>query len=119
MRPATAENLFAAVPERLAEEQVLILVSRPGVRIERIVSTGQSSAPGFWYDQEWDEWVVLLAGEAAVAFEGEPSARSLQPGDHLYIPAHARHRVERTSADPPAIWLAVHWSADDSPTRPG
>lgn len=116
---AVGENLFAAVPERLADEQVTALIARPGVRIERIVSTGQASPPGFWYDQDWNEWVVLLAGEAAVMFAGDPALRPLWPGDHLYIPAHVRHRVERTSAAPPAVWLAVHWPADDSVACPG
>ncbi len=103
------DNLFAPVPERLADEQVVALVARPAVRIERIVSTGQASPPDFWYDQDWDEWVVLLAGEAAVAFAGEPAPRRLAPGSHLHIPAHVRHRVAWTSATPPAVWLAVHW----------
>ncbi|MBV9757161.1 MAG: cupin domain-containing protein [Alphaproteobacteria bacterium] len=102
-------NLFAAVPERLAQEQVLDLLATPGLRIERIVSTGHASPPGFWYDQDWDEWVVLLAGAAAVTFAGEAEPRQLEPGSYLHIPAHLRHRVESTSVAPPAVWLAVHW----------
>jgi cupin 2 domain-containing protein len=78
------------------------------MRIERIVSTGQASPPGFWYDQPWDEWVALLAGAARLRFENEPGDRELCPGDHVFIPAHARHRVEWTSAQPPTLWLAVH-----------
>ena len=104
-----AGNLFAAVPEGLAEEQVLELLASPGLRIERIVSTGQASPPGFWYDQDWDEWVLLLAGTAAVAVAGEAEPRQLLQGSYLHIPAHTRHRVERTSSSPPAVWLAVHW----------
>lgn len=103
-------NLFAAVPEALAEEHVSALVVQPGIRIERIVSTGQASPPGFWYDQEEDEWVVLLAGRAAVTFAGEAAPRALEPGSYLHIPAHVRHRVDCTSSTPPAVWLAVHWS---------
>jgi cupin 2 domain-containing protein len=102
-------NVFAAVPDRLADEQVLELLATPGLRIERIVSTGQASPPGFWYDQDRDEWVLLLAGAAAVAFATEPEPRQLLQGSYLHIPAHVRHRVEWTSTSPPAVWLAVHW----------
>jgi cupin 2 domain-containing protein len=110
----SAGNLFAAVPEGLAEEQALALLASPGLRIERIVSTGQASPPGFWYDQDWDEWVLLLAGTAAVAFAGEPEPRQLLQGSYLHIPARVRHRVEWTSSSPPAVWLAVHWPAGGS-----
>ena len=102
-------NLLAAVPLELTEEQFDELLATPALRIERIVSAGQASPPGDWYDQDSDEWVLLLAGTAAVAFEGEPAPRLLTPGSYLHIPAHVRHRVEWTSASPPAVWLAVHW----------
>ncbi len=106
-------NLFADLPgERRDEEQVSEVLVRPRLRIERIVSTGQASAPGFWYDQPWDEWVALLSGEARLRFEGEAEARELAPGDYVHIPAHARHRVEATSENPPAVWLAVHFEPD-------
>jgi cupin 2 domain-containing protein len=101
--------LFAEVATADGSEEVIteILVG-PGVRIERIVSTGQASPPGLWYDQPWDEWVTVLAGAARLRFESESEDRDLGPGDHVFIQAHARHRVEWTSADPPTIWLAVH-----------
>lgn len=105
----TAGNLFANVPPALAEEQISELLAAPNVRIERIVSRGQASPPGFWYDQDRAEWVLLLAGSAGVQFEGEAEPRALKPGDHLDIPAHARHRVAWTDADGPTIWLAVHY----------
>ena len=106
---AQVPNLFAEVAAAdRSEEVVTEILAWPGVRIERIVSTGQASAPGFWYDQPWDEWVTVLAGAARLRFESESEDRNLGPGDHVFIPAHARHRVEWTSADPPTIWLAVH-----------
>ena len=106
---ADATNLFAELAGLDRSEEVITeLLARPGMRIERIVSTGQASPPGFWYDQPWDEWVAVLAGAARLRFEDEPEDRHLCPGDHVFIPAHARHRVEWTSAVPPAIWLAVH-----------
>lgn len=107
---ALPDNLFAGVPEGGTAEQTIDLLTTPKLRIERIVSTGQASPPGFWYDQDWEEWVLLLAGTAAVLFEGEAAPRELEPGSYLHIPTHVRHRVVRTSAAPPAIWLAVHWS---------
>ncbi|WP_350356521.1 cupin domain-containing protein [Methylocystis iwaonis] len=106
-----ARNLFANVPERLIDEEITILAELPGARIERIVSTGQASQPGFWYDQEQAEWVVLLGGSAGLLFEGEAAPRILRPGDYVEIPAHARHRIEWTDANEPTVWLAVHVGA--------
>lgn len=83
------------------------LVSGPGIRIERIISQGQASPPGFWYDQDQDEWVVLLQGQAILVWEGGGSLE-MMAGDWFFIPAHQRHRVDFTSEDPPCIWLAVH-----------
>jgi cupin 2 domain-containing protein len=102
-------NLLAEIPPALKQERVTVLVGTPEVRIERIVSTGQASPPGFWYDQEWAEWVVVLAGSAGLRLEGEASVRHLSPGDHVIIPAHVRHRVEWTDAERPTVWLAVHY----------
>jgi cupin 2 domain-containing protein len=101
-------NVFEALPPASAEEQFTGLLTAPGLRIERIVSTGQASPPGFWYDQDIAEWVLLLQGEAGLQIAGEPTARRLRAGSYLHLPAHCRHRVEWTSTDPPAIWLAVH-----------
>jgi cupin 2 domain-containing protein len=102
-------NLFANLPSGAAEEQIIELLSRPGVRIERIVSGGQSSPAGFWYDQPHGEWVVVLSGEAQLRFEDEAHPRTLGPGDSLDIAPHRRHRVEWTHPDEPTVWLAVHY----------
>jgi cupin 2 domain-containing protein len=80
------------------------------LRIERIVSTGQASPPGFWFDQPDDEFVVLLAGAARLRFEADGLEFDLRPGDWVEIPPDARHRVEWTQADPPTVWLAIHYS---------
>ncbi|QDT64239.1 cupin domain-containing protein [Calycomorphotria hydatis] len=105
-----SHNLFADLPESLPEELVEILVENSGGRIERIVSTGQASPPGFWYDQEEHEWVLLLTGSAVLRFEDQQEVLSLKPGDHIMIPAHRRHRVESTSPTEPTVWLAVFMS---------
>ena len=105
---AKSGNLFSGIPGTIPDEQITTLLSTPNIRIERIVSRGHSSPPGFWYDQDRPEWVVVLAGSAAVLIEGEAAARTLRSGDYLHIPAHARHRVEWTAKDEPTIWIAVH-----------
>jgi len=101
-------NLFAEIPGSFPAEFISSLVETPALRIERIVSRGHSSPPDFWYDQPWAEWVVVLAGSAGIAFEGETSPRCLARGDYLHIPAHARHRVEWSDANEPTVWLAIH-----------
>jgi cupin 2 domain-containing protein len=102
-------NLFAGIPGTLAAEQLTALLTAANVRIERIVSRGHASPPDFWYDQPQAVWVIVLAGSAAIAFDGEASPRTLRRGDHLHIPAHARHRVVWTDANEPTVWLAVHY----------
>lgn len=107
----TAGNLFAQLPETALKEELFeILFARDGMRIERIVSTGQSSDE--WYDQEDDEWVVLLSGAAGLRIENEDQDRELMPGDWLFIPAHCRHRVTWTQAQPATVWLAIHASKE-------
>lgn len=100
-------NLLTAVEPGDAEF-VEVLAQGRGVRIDRIVSTGQASPPGFWYDQPDDEFVVLLAGAAVLRFAEGDRCLALAPGDWVEIPAHVRHRVESTQAEPPTVWLAVH-----------
>jgi cupin 2 domain-containing protein len=100
-------NLFRDLPDASAGEIVEPLVAAPGVRIERIVSLGQASPPGFWYDQDRAEWVLLLSGAARLRFADEGQDRVLGPGDHLHIAAHRRHRVEWTDPAAPTVWLAV------------
>lgn len=104
------QNLFDGLPHRPeTAERCVNLLEKPGLRIERIVSTGQASPPGFWYDQPEAEWVVLLQGSAELRFEDEPEAQELKPGDWLYIAAHRKHRVEWTAPVEPSVWLAVHF----------
>ena len=98
-------------------ETVELLLERPGARIERIVSTGQTTPPGQWYDQSGDEWVALLAGRATLRWE-DGSLTRLAPGDWLLIPARVRHRVEATSTHPPCVWLAMHAAPATVPPAP-
>jgi cupin 2 domain-containing protein len=107
------ENLYAALPfDPEMGERLDILLSKPGLRIERIISTGQASPPGFWYDQDQAEWVVLLQGSAGLRYSDDDEVQNLKPGDWLYIAPHRRHRVEWTDSKSTTIWLAVHFAAD-------
>lgn len=105
------DNLFANLPASAQQdEQFAELLKRPGLRIERIVSTGQASPPGFWYDQPEGEWVLLLQGAAGIRFADAPQALALAPGDFLEIVPHRRHRVEWTDPNLATVWLAIHYS---------
>ena len=102
------KNLFrlpSSLPGPEDDESVDILSRVNDVRVERIVSTGQASPPGFWYDQDEDEWVARLSGDARLRYE-DGSVLSLNAGDFLVIPAHVRHRIDGTSRESPCIWLA-------------
>lgn len=101
-------NLYSNIPSQLPDELIETLASGDGVRIERIVSKGHCSEPGFWYDQEEDEWVIVLRGEARLRFEDDRAVH-LSEGDWVHIPAHERHRVEWTKEDADTIWLAVFY----------
>lgn len=106
--PLLPANLLGELPPTLPEELFQTILSRDGLRIERIVSQGHASPPGFWYDQGEHEFVVLLRGAARIGFED--SHVELQAGSYLEIPAHRLHRVEWTTPDEPTIWLAIFYS---------
>lgn len=100
-------NLFK-LPEVLPDEEIFeTLIPDKGILIERIVSTGQVSPENFWYNQERDEWVVLLQGKAVIKWK-DGKEKTMFAGDWIFIPAGESHRVDFTSETPPCIWLAVH-----------
>lgn len=102
-------NLLAPILDASGEEHFETLITTAEFRLERIISRGHCSPAGFWYDQQQAEWVTLLQGKAMLRFEDESEARVLDPGDWVFIPAHRRHRVEWSSREPAAIWLALHF----------
>jgi len=108
-------NIFAHLPVSLDEESFTDLLHVPGLRIERIVSQGHASPPDFWYDQGWDEWVLVLQGEATLEFDDPPKQVVLRVGDYYWLPAGLRHRVASTDTNGPTIWLAVHRGENDPP----
>jgi len=101
-------NLFDNLPCEADEELFTELHSREGVRIERIVSTGQSTPADKPYHQVFDEWVLLVSGSAGLWIEGE-GERDLRPGDYAFIPARRCHRVTWTAKGEPTVWLAIHF----------
>jgi cupin 2 domain-containing protein len=113
-------NLLDDLPDARAGEVSETLLAPPGLRIERIVSLGQASPEGFWYDQAESEWVLLLAGTARLRFADEGEARTLGPGDCVHIAAHRRHRVDWTDPERSTVWLAVFYpDAGPDQIRPG
>ena len=111
-------SLRSDLPQRpLADEMVDLFLERRGVRIERIVSTGQVTPDGQWYDQETDEWVLVVEGAARLRIEGEETDRELNEGDWILLPARCHHRVTWTRAAPPTVWLAIHVAVAEAPAH--
>ncbi len=101
-------NIFASVPDRLDHEMFDELLNDKNIRIERIISLGHVSPESGWYDQECNEWVIVLEGSGTILFE-DGREITLARGDYVNIPAHVRHRVARTDPGAATIWLAVHY----------
>lgn len=108
MTATLLKNIFASLPDSDGEFFETLLET-PGLKVERIISSGQATPCGEWYDQTLDEWVLLLSGSASLLIEGEAMPRHLLPGDYLYLPARCRHRVEQTAPNVKTIWLALHF----------
>ncbi|MBU1217832.1 cupin domain-containing protein [bacterium] len=100
-------NLFENIPTQLQEELFEEILSSKNVTIERIISKGHSSPKSGWYDQKSNEWVMVLQGEAIIAFENEEV--HLNAGDYCNIPAHTKHKVTWTLPECETVWLAVHY----------
>lgn len=105
-------NIFSELPnEALTEEQFEILFKNKNIKIERIISTGQITPENEWYDQDQEEWVILLKGDARILFFDETEVK-LSRGDYLFIPAHKKHRVAWTNPEETCVWLALHFNAE-------
>ena len=107
----TVINMLANQPDATQNEVFETLAQGQDVVIERIVSQGQRSAEGFWYEQEREEFVMVVTGQATLRreVEGRVESIDLGPGDCLTIPALQRHRVEWTDPQRPTVWLAIHY----------
>ena len=105
-------NILTGLPPAQTAEVFETLVESRAVRIERIVSQGQITAEGEWYQQERAEWVLLLAGAAELLFDDGQPPRRLSAGEYVLIPAGCRHRVSWTDPDRSTVWLAIHFTSD-------
>jgi cupin 2 domain-containing protein len=106
-------HLFSAQQPPKGQEVSALLFEKGPIRVERIVSNGYASPPGFWYDQAEDELVFVLQGEGVIAFP-DGTEKTLRQGDSLYLPAGQKHRVVRTSVTPCCLWLCLFFPATDS-----
>jgi len=100
-------NIYSSIPADIPVELIQDILITGSFKIERIVSKGNSSPEGFWYDQDQNEWVLLLKGSAGLLFEGTDDVLTLKPGDYVNIPAHLKHRVEWTDPTTETVWVAV------------
>lgn len=103
------QNIYSSIPANIPQELFQDILITDTFKVERIVSKGHGSPQDFWYDQDQNEWVILLKGRAGLLFEGNDNIIELKPGDHLNIPAHFKHRVEWTDPDIETVWLVIMW----------
>jgi cupin 2 domain-containing protein len=103
----TPKNIYTGHETGDAQEMFEVIATMGDTRIEKITTLTPYSTPGEWYNQDKDEWVVLLRGNAQIEI-GDQGFVELSSGDYIFLPAHCLHRITRTSADPACIWLAVH-----------
>ena len=103
------DNIYQDIPEKLSEELIEVLLERPGLKMERIVSKGHRTPDGSWYDQKTHEWVMVLTGSAGLKIKGQKGVKVLKPGDYVFLPAHEKHRVEWTDETVDTVWLAIHF----------
>lgn len=98
-------NLFIPNTDNPSEEILESLLQLPNIKIQKITSHGQTSDE--WYEQEEDEWVVIIEGEGELTFEDGRVIR-LGKGEYIHIPRMQKHKV--TYCASPTIWLAIHYS---------
>jgi cupin 2 domain-containing protein len=102
-------NIFHTIPLHLTDELLEVLQESKTVKIKRIVSRGHASPEGFWYDQEKNEWIIVLKGNARLSLATQKEPISLSCGNYLNIPAHLKHRVDWTDPSEETIWLAIYY----------
>ncbi len=102
-------NIFSDIQTKAPDEALEKILQTQQFKIERIISHGHATAEGEWYDQDKDEWVLVLKGNAGLLFEGNDETVAVKTGDYINIPAHQKHRVEWTDPEEETIWLAIHY----------
>jgi cupin 2 domain-containing protein len=104
-------NIFSEIPNSINGEMFEILTRNEHFMLERIISSGQATPPGEWFDQDTNEWVILLSGGAGLVFEDEAGECVMHPGDYVHILTHRRHRVGWTDSKEKTVWLAIHYGS--------
>ena len=102
-------NIYSDIQKHAPDEILENIIQTDQFKIERIISRGHATAEGEWYDQDKNEWVLVLKGNAGLLFEGSDENVTMKTGDYINIPAHQKHRVEWTDPGEETIWLAVHY----------
>jgi cupin 2 domain-containing protein len=103
------KNIFNDIPSNLSKEILDEIILTDKIRIERIISKGQTSPENFWYDQEENEWVIVIKGKSKLKIIDEDELIELNEGDYINIPSHKKHRVEWTDPEIETIRLAVFY----------
>ncbi len=106
-------NIFSDIPDDLTDEVFEEIVRNDSLKLERIISKGHATPNGQWYDQDEDEWVILLKGSAGLMVEGEKEVVVLKPGDYIHLPPHLKHRVEWTDPEKETIWVAAYYKKNE------
>jgi len=101
-------NIFKNIPSNLDNEIFEDIQKSSNIRIERIISKGQSSPDSGWYDQIENEWLIVLQGSGIILFEGGKE-KMLNKGDYINIPAHTKHKVKWTDPEEITLWLAIFY----------
>lgn len=102
------KNIFENIPNKFGTEFLEEVLSTKDFKLERIVSEGDSSPENFWYDQDKNEFVLLLSGSAKICFDNG-RILELKPGDYFVIEAHQKHRVDSTDPNQKTFWLTLHY----------
>ena len=110
MEKTEINNLFNNIPNKIPDEIVECILKNQILTIERIISKGHNTPAGQYYDQDNNEWIIILQGQARLSFEEPHEEISMEVGDYLLIPEHKRHRVEWTKPDIETLWLAIHFN---------
>ena len=124
------QNIFAKIPKKLSRELFNTILSKKNIKIERIISKNNITPKGKWYNQDKNEFVILLKGSAELLFFPDKKYPNdtkqeilhnvtkqeilhkghkikMKKGDYINIPAHIKHRVDKTGKK--TIWLAVFY----------
>ena len=101
-------NIFDSIPSKFNDEVFGSIVDKDGIKIERILSAGHTSPEQGWYDQDQDEWVIVIQGGATIEFD-DGRLSTLEQGDYINIPSRTKHKVVWTDPEIVTVWLAVFY----------